>query len=108
MHLWHSTEIKEGNFAPMVLVIIKFVHYNDTRKMTWPRSHHMHNVKISSSKIGSPIHKYCVKKFQALCPTLCSYKTEGVEAAEPTPGHILWHGKGTLEGDLNSGCYLNK
>lgn len=45
-------------------------------------------------------------KFQALCPSLCSYKTEVVEAAGPTPGHSLLGGKGTLEGNLNPGCYF--
>lgn len=32
MHLWRSVEIKESNFTPMLLVIIKSVHFNDTRK----------------------------------------------------------------------------
>lgn len=76
-------------------------------KMTRPRPHHIHNAKIFSSNMGSSIHNYLWNKFQALCPRLCSYKTEVVEAAGPTPGHCLWGGKGILEGDLNSDAAPN-
>lgn len=70
VHSWHSTEIRESNVPPMLLVIIKSVPLKwPWGKIKWPRGYDMITFivftllkSLPSSKMGSLIHGDYVKQ----------------------------------------------